>query len=233
MVVVNGIEYILKQTKIKSMWVDFFEYWVNLPGMPTQTKGVLQSMLKFYESDLFDVTKLDPATASSWFVEALRFRCLTQLAHKEGFKAKWSTLDTLENLLHYYMWDYLVNKLQGRLSQEQLVLLEKNKEIMRWYQTKLSDEDHQIGMEYFVRLGSGLEISFENQQNNEQPEKMKQFVEIFELHFFNNISIIFDFYFLGLIFLFFIVLTALILWFCKSVNKLFNNLKINKNLWSK
>jgi hypothetical protein len=97
----------------------------------------------------------------------------------------------------------------------------------------LSDEDHQIGMEYFVRLGSGLEISFENQQNNEQPEKMKQFVEIFELHFFNNISIIFDFYFLGLIFLFFIVLTALILWFCKSVNKLFNNLKINKNLWSK
>jgi hypothetical protein len=47
------------------MWVDFFEYWVNLPGMPTQAKGVLQSMLKFYESDLFDVTKLDAATASS------------------------------------------------------------------------------------------------------------------------------------------------------------------------
>jgi hypothetical protein len=33
--------------------------------MPAQAKGVLQSMLKFYESDLFDVTKLDAATASS------------------------------------------------------------------------------------------------------------------------------------------------------------------------
>ena len=65
MVKVNGVEYDLKQTKIKSMWVNFFEYWVNLPGMPTQTKGVLQSMLKFYESDLFDVTKLDSATACS------------------------------------------------------------------------------------------------------------------------------------------------------------------------
>jgi hypothetical protein len=32
--------------------------------MPAQAKGVLQSMLKFYESDLFDVTKLDAATAS-------------------------------------------------------------------------------------------------------------------------------------------------------------------------
>jgi hypothetical protein len=65
MVVVNGVEYDLKQTKIKSMWVNFFEYWVNLPGMPTQRKNLLQSMLKFYESDLFDVTKLDAATASS------------------------------------------------------------------------------------------------------------------------------------------------------------------------
>jgi hypothetical protein len=65
MVKINGIEYKLKQTKIKSMWVNFFDYWVNLPGMPAQAKGVLQSMLKFYESDLFDVTKLDSATASS------------------------------------------------------------------------------------------------------------------------------------------------------------------------
>jgi hypothetical protein len=95
----------------------------------------------------------------------------------------------------------------------------------------LSDKDHQIGMEYFVRLGSGQELSSENQQNNEQPEKMKQFVEIFELSFFNNMYIIFDFYFLGLIFLFFIVLTVLIVWFYKSLNKLLNNLKINKNLW--
>jgi hypothetical protein len=95
----------------------------------------------------------------------------------------------------------------------------------------LSDKDHQIGMEYFVRLGSGQEFSSENQQNNEQPEKMKQFVEILELNFFNNMYIIFDFYFLGLIFLFFMVLTVVIVWFSKFVNKLFNNLKINKNLW--
>ena len=233
MVKVNGVEYDLKQTKIKSMWVNFFEYWVNLPGIPTQRKDLLQSMLKFYESDLFDVTKLDAATASSWFVEALRFRYLTQLSYIEGLKDNSFTIDNLKALLHYYMWDYLVNRLQGRLSQEQLVLLEKNKEIMRWYQTKLSDKDHQIGMEYFVRLGSGQELSSENQQNNEQPEKMKQFVEIFELSFFNNMYIIFDFYFLGLIFLFFIVLTVLIVWFYKSLNKLLNNLKINKNLWSK
>jgi hypothetical protein len=226
MVKVNGVEYNLIQKKLKLIWVNFFQYWIELPSMPAQAKGVLQSMLKFYESDLFDVTKLDAATASYWFIEALRFRYLTQLAHKEGLKGKFSTSDILENLSHYYMWDYLVNKLQGRLSQEQLVFLEKNKEIMRWYQTKLSDKEYQIGMEYFVRLASDPEISSENQKNDEQPEKMKQFVEIFELNFFNNMYIIFDFYFLGLIFLFFMVLTVVIVWFCKFIKKV---LKYSKN----
>jgi len=226
MVKVNGVEYNLIQKKLKFIWVNFFQYWIELPSMPAQAKGVLQSMLKFYESDLFDVTKLDAATASYWFIEALRFRYLTQLAHKEGLKGKFSTPDILENLSHYYMWDYLVNKLQGRLSHEQLVFLEKNKEIMRWYQTKLSDKEYQIGMEYFVRLASDPEISSENQKNDEQPEKMKQFVEIFELNFFNNMYIIFDFYFFGLIFLFFMVLTVVIVWFCKFIKKV---LKHSKN----
>jgi hypothetical protein len=81
-------------------------------------------------------------------------------------------------------------------------------------------------MEYFVRLASDPEISSENQKNDEQPEKMKQFVEIFELSFFNNMYIIFDFYFLGLIFLFFMVLTVVIVWFCKFIKKV---LKYSKN----
>ena len=226
MVVINGVEFKLKQAKIKSMWVDFFDYWINLPGMPVQAQGVLRGMLKFYESDLFDVAKLDADTASSWFVEALRFRYLTQLSYKEGLKEKSSTIDKLEALLHYYMWDYLVNRLQGRLSHQQLVLLEKNKEILKWYQTKLSDKDHQIGMEYFVRLGSGQEISSENQQKDEQPEKMKQFVDILELNFFNNMYIFFDLYLFGFIFL---ILTIVIIFF----HTFFKKLKINKNLWWK
>jgi hypothetical protein len=90
----------------------------------------------------------------------------------------------------------------------------------------LSDKEYQIGMEYFVRLASDPEISSENQKNDEQPEKMKQFVEIFELNFFNNMYIIFDFYFLGLIFLFFMVLTVVIVWFCKFIKKV---LKYSKN----
>jgi hypothetical protein len=226
MVVINGVEFKLKQAKIKRMWVDFFDYWINLPGMPAQAQSVLRGMLKFYESDLFDVAKLDADTASSWFVEALRFRYLTQLSYKEGLKEKSSTFDKLEALLHYYMWDYLVNRLQGRLSHQQLVLLERNKEILNWYQTKLSDKDHQIGMEYFVRLGSGQEISSENQQKDEQPEKMKQFVDILELNFFNNMYIFFDFYLFGFIFL---ILTIVIIFFRTFLKKL----KINKNLWWK
>ena len=108
-------------------------------------------------------------------------------------------------------------------NRRQLAIFKKNTKMVEHYQTRIPYDLYAFCRKCFLYRSSDREISYDFQQNDEQPEKMHQFVDLFELNFFNNIYIFFDLYLFGLIFL---ILIIVIIFF----HTFFKKLKINKNL---
>lgn len=207
------------------MWLELFRFWLeNVQGVPESSKPILNSIRTTYDKNPSVFNQLDPDIAALWVKEILRFRYMAMLFFRDARESKAPSEELLDLLLMYVMWDMLTEILTDFLTEKQIKVLASDKEVMYWVNTGLSSEYRNIGKEYFNRLASGYELENvdpvnELQNKPPQPEKMKQFFEVFETNFFNTYYDIFDFYFLGLIFLILVVGIFIFFKFLKKLLK--------------